>query len=108
MENTFDFQSTIATSREESEKLLSLGLKKGTADMGIYYSELRGCDVVFENERNELDEDEITAWSLYRLIEIAFPKGVGVVAVNGMFNNIINLIEKRINNGTFPKEYLNK
>ena len=107
MENSFDFKSTIATSREESEKLLSLGLKKETADMGIYYSELRGCDVVFENERNEFDEDEIPAWSLYRLIEIAFPKGIGIVAVNGMFDNIIKLIEKRINNGTFPKEYLN-
>lgn len=104
MENSFDFKSRIATSREESEKLLSLGLKKETADM--IHQPIGVTPFNVWNE-TEIESNFSPAWSLYRLIEIAFPKGVGVVAVNGMFNNIINLIEKRINNGTFPKEYLN-
>ena len=35
METKFNFKSQIATSREQSEKLLALGLKKETAD--CYY-----------------------------------------------------------------------
>ena len=105
MKNSFDFKSTIATSREESEKLLSLGLKKETADM--YYAKHWQTAVTKKHDADVLEKENIPAWSLYRLMEIAFPKGIGIVAINGMFNNIINLIEKRINNGTFPKEYLN-
>lgn len=118
MENSFDFKSTIATSREQSEKLLSLGLKKETSDMTIHIKKDGSWYVTaepfyeWEDDLNTLpclEEPEkiIPAWSLYRLMEIAFPKGVGIVAINGMFNNIINLVEKRINNGTFLKEYLN-
>lgn len=31
--NSFNFNSAVCTSREQSKKLLSLGLKKETADM---------------------------------------------------------------------------
>ena len=105
MENSFDFKSRIATSREESEKLLSLGLKKETADM---IHQPIGITPFNVWDETEIENNFFPAWSLYRLMEIAFPKGVGIVAINGMFNNIINLVEKRINSGTFPKEYLNE
>lgn len=110
MENSFDFKSTIATSREESEKLLSLGLKKETADMSWSYVHINPEPewILVPLPIHGHTDTEIPAWSLYRLMEIAFPKGVGIVAINGMFNNIINLVEKRINSGTFPKEYLNE
>ena len=68
------FNSQICTSREQSERLLALGLKPETADMGIYYSELYGVDRVFSNdvfdEKPTFDSDEIPAWSLHRLIEM--------------------------------------
>lgn len=35
--NSFNFKSQIATSREQSERLLALGLKKETADCCYYY-----------------------------------------------------------------------
>ena len=35
METKFNFKSAICTSRSQSERLLALGLKKETADMGF-------------------------------------------------------------------------
>lgn len=70
----FNFKSQICTTMEQSERLLSLGLKKETADMGIYYSEIYGVDRVFDNDEFDetptFDSDEIPAWSLHRLIEV--------------------------------------
>ena len=70
METKFNFKSQIATSREQSERLLALGLKKETADMvctHAYY----GTWVVtaFENPLYE-EGDSVPAWSLERLIEM--------------------------------------
>lgn len=84
------FSSEICTTREQSECLLALGLKKETADMGIYYSELYGVDRVFSNnvfdEKPTFDSDEIPAWSLHRLIEM-IPQIIGhlELAVNDAF-----------------------
>ena len=68
------FNSQICTTREQSEKLLALGLKKETADMVIYYSELYGVDRAYVNdifeEAPSFDIDDIPAWSLGRLIEM--------------------------------------
>ena len=79
METKFNFKSQICTSREQSERLLALGLKPETADMGIYYSELYGVDRVFSNdvfdEKPTFDSDEIPAWSLHRLWEL-LPKSI--------------------------------
>ena len=36
METKFNFNSQICTTREQSERLLALGLKKETADMHHY------------------------------------------------------------------------
>ena len=35
METKFNFNSAICTSKEQSERLLALGLKKDTADMAL-------------------------------------------------------------------------
>ena len=50
----------------------------------------------------------IPAWSLHRLVEIGFHKGIGIVVANNAYDSIISLIEKRIKNGVFNKEYLNE
>ena len=66
----FNFKSQICTSREQSERLLALGLKKETADCGIYYSELARCDRMFAKIETEFEADEIPAWSLGRLLAL--------------------------------------
>ena len=57
------FYSQICTTREQSERLLALGLKKETADMCIY----RNVEFAFPCP----DDEFIPAWSLHRLIEMA-------------------------------------
>lgn len=69
MKTNLNFNSAICTSREQSERLLTLGLKKETADMGIVKSTNEiyvGCptDYSFENGLH------IPAWSLHRLMEM--------------------------------------
>ena len=79
METKFNFNSAICTSRSQSERLLSLGLKKETADM-MHYAYLYpvGGDI-FKGEyhiRTKRDnvweeignEHRIPAWSLDRLL----------------------------------------
>ena len=93
------FNSQICTTREQSGKLIAVGLKKETADMCIY----RNVEFAFPCP----DDDFIPAWSLHRLIEIGFHKGIGIVVSENAYDSIISLIEKRIQNGVFNKEYLN-
>ena len=68
METKFNFKSQICTTREQSERLLSLGLKKETADMGL--------TLIGENEwipfmkGDYIYEDDILAWSLHRLLSM--------------------------------------
>ena len=110
----FNFNSQICTTREQSERLLALGLKKETADCYIVV-EKEDVTVVAKSyyeiieELNGLsfDAEIIPAWSLHRLIEIGFHKGIGIVVSENAYDSIISLIEKRIQNGVFNKEYLN-
>ena len=130
-----DFKSQICTSREQSERLLALGLKKETADM--WYPHFAStCPIPLVDET--LASDDIPAWSLHRLIEM-IPKCVrshsseddslrhlyvpkfdyqGVTIDNideifadfyqhtDLFDNIIDCIEWLIKEGYFNKEYL--
>ena len=86
METKFNFNSQVCTSREQSEKLLALGLKKETADMcyKVTTHDFKG------NEINEKDrhytlccwydesslvcglerKETIPAWSLHRLLSL--------------------------------------
>ena len=90
METKFNFKSSVCTSREQSERLLALGLKKETADMTIHIKNDDGWYVTaepfyeWEDDMNtipSLEETEqiLPAWSLGRLIEIMpiylVPKG---------------------------------
>lgn len=72
------FNSQICTTREQSERLLALGLKKETADMEIHSfkdDEQETFETGYANKgymEPELAEivDCFPAWSLHRLIEI--------------------------------------
>lgn len=76
-----EFKSQIATTREQSEKLLALGLKPGTADMylekcrlpeaGDYYLHTLNMNIDAEHWfSSRINRDIIPAWSLSRLLEL--------------------------------------
>ena len=113
----FNFKSQICTDRNQSERLLALGLKKETADMGIYYSELYGVDRVFTNdvfdEQPTFDSDEIPAWSLHRLLELQlnstdtrFEIRFNQLDLKDAYKFSVEHIEWLIKEGYFNKEYL--
>ena len=92
MENNFNFKSQICTSREQSERLLALGLKKETADCYWWqendqYGDSNGkwhLEVLDTKEAREhfeyldkiFDDDLfIPAWSLWRLLALVNGEG---------------------------------
>lgn len=67
------FNSQICTTREQSERLLSLGLKKETADMHhSYYTRVsfNGEKSHFWKEETGYSEKAIPAWSLHRMLSM--------------------------------------
>lgn len=130
METNFNFNSAVCTSIEQSRKLLSLGLKKETADMVHYYGS-DGWVIVPLGDDEKISHTEIPAWSLSRLIEM-MPFRVGRynhlgVIVNkedielidleegtvdiawekeNLYDNILDCIEWLIKEGYYNKEYL--
>ena len=80
METKFNFKSQICTTREQSERLIALGLKKETADMCWQTTTLNGEAITYPSQDVWLNGSIITnnhfpAWSLHRLIEM-MPKCV--------------------------------
>ena len=78
METNLKFNSAICTSREQSERLLALGLKKETADM--VWSGLSENPICHPYKRikrlaSDLNDKVHPAWSLHRLIEM-MPKRI--------------------------------
>ena len=131
METNFNFKSSVCTSKEQSERLLALGLKKETADCCYYYYDGEYLIAFTEDAKYPSD---IPAWSLGRLIKDLMPQRIGklelavgndyagyyedrynsesgmyweyVEETSDMFDNIISTIEWLIKEGYFPKEYL--
>lgn len=120
-----EFNSQICTTKEQSERLLALGLKKETADMsistqsfdtdnGIKYSLIPYSECKYRIMYNILP-----VWSLHRLIEMAntyieFSPFTGVCFRDGAFSTdrvndydaIIDIIAWLIKEENFNKEYL--
>lgn len=131
METKFNFKSQICTSREQSERLLALGLKPETADM-VHCIKTRN-HLGDEIERHsyysfgtEVDErplgyanyEHFLAWSLHRLIEmsnivirvlrhrVSLSSGKGFSTEETLYDNLIDCIEWLIKEGYFNKQYL--
>ena len=122
------FNSQICTSREQSERLLALGLKEETADMkypctseyygGILTEGTSSLPIIIDTEDDDITEYDIPAWSLHRLIEmcdvyIKIYRLRVVLSNYEVFNekettydNLIDCIEWLIKEGYFNKEYL--
>ena len=119
METNFNFKSSVCTSIEQSERLLSLGLKKETADMcWTKMAAIRGTFYVPELAPiNMVSWRHTPAWSLHRLIEMIDDEcvihldnftieGNLFEVYDNLYDNIIDCIEWLIKEGYFNKEYL--
>lgn len=126
----FNFKSQPATSIEQSERLLALGLKKETRDAVLkkYIHNDKYCyKPIFENIDDRLIDcdDFYPAWSLGRLVEIIkncdfktiesevwrkelkiFTLHLLIRSSDDLFENAISVIEVLIHKGYFNKEYL--
>lgn len=97
MESKFNFNSQICTTREQSERLLALGLKEETADMkypgtseyygGVLTEGTSSLPIIIDTEDDDITEYDTPAWSLGRLIEM-MPLDV---IPEGGFDNIFTL-----------------
>ena len=112
-----NFNSQICTTREQSERLIALGLKKETADMALVenwdWSEEDGKYFTGEYFERPIDYVEglrdkwIAAWSLHRLIEmVAGGSEEQMIFLPDPYDELIEEIAGAIMVGCFPKEYL--
>ena len=121
----FNFTSQICTTRDQSERLLALGLKKETADMHYYHTvDFEGkevwypsiipyenvvvaSDFVGETEIC-LENNTIPAWSLHRLIEILdiWYLDLNFHNFDNAYEQVISYFEERVKGGFINKKYL--
>lgn len=106
-----EFNSQVCTTKEQSQRLLDLGLKPETADM--LHMQIDGswiCIIAQGGEEHIPYEDHLHAWSLHRLIELY--KDVEDTSMwsleNVNYNRLIQCISLAIKHGAFNKEYLNE
>ena len=110
METNFNCNSQICTSREQSERLLALGLKKETADMWRGF--LVGGETLVPTEEIDLYNfyvEPTPAWSLHRLIKLAYgnwKENIAPIYLDNSYDMLIGRIEFQIKRGIFNKEYL--
>ena len=109
------FNSQICTTREQSERLLALGLKKETADMHYALVKQAGYPewdyFLMPSPITNDTFESIPAWSLHRLWELGKFMGIHLsseVAISNLYEYAIARIERQIKEGDFNKEYLNE
>lgn len=113
-----EFKSQVATSIEQSKRLLELGLKKETADVG--HCSYGGTYIVPKYPNIHNWDNDIPAWSLHRLLFL-IPEEVNIDGfkfplrsdaiirlddANYMYDILIGIIERVIEQGYFNKDYL--
>ena len=101
-----NFKSQTCTNKEQSKRLLVLGLKKETADMKLipYTSEAISIDY---NDGNFFEEDLYPAWSLHRLMEIGDIKGIGFIEIDNIYEVCIRIIASKLKFKLIDPEYIN-
>ena len=67
METKFNFNSQICTTREQSERLIALGLRKETADCALLPLTDKVTPILVKPLANYI-KNTIPAWSLHRLL----------------------------------------
>lgn len=107
METNFNFNSQVCTDKIQSERLLALGLKKETADMGwVKCLEGDGYMMAIADDYSFID---IHAWSLHRLLllyNLHYIEFKNDEEIERVYDIVIDAIEQEIKEGYFNKEYL--
>ena len=119
-----EFTSQICTTKEQSERLLALGLKRETADMMfiVLVKDFRGKDVPNAERVYSLctwyeetsmrvgfeKREYIPAWSLHRLIEILdiWYLDLDFHNFDNAYEQVISYFEERVKGGFINKDYL--
>lgn len=117
--NELKFNSQICTTKEQSQRLLELGLKPETADMSyyildyepvltigmaqVYRETIKGGKII-----GKQNAEVIPAWSLHRLLCMLDYDNADTFNImpNLAYKDVIATISLRINCGAFNKEYL--
>lgn len=102
-----EFKSQVYTTIEQSKRLIALGIKAETADCCHYY--VAGTD-----DKDIPEDANCPAWSLHRLMEIAYKGDIlGCVALNfhernigAYYEQVIKVIEYLIGVKEFNEDYL--
>lgn len=120
MEESLKFNSQVCTTKEQSQRLLDLGLKPETADMAwacVTKEGLTQWVMTLNTPKNEPNID-IPTWSLHRLLELGgfnieckglFWRVTGSYfseSCDKIYDTIIDSVEALITEGLFNKEYL--
>lgn len=124
-----NFKSQISTTREQSQRLLTLGVKPETADMMLLPNGHPVCTPYSEESSGSYQKRCTPSWSLSRLLEmmpeyimdgrielkfkILYP-AVGYFYIENecyyseddIFGNCVNMIALLIDYGDFNEEYL--
>lgn len=124
------FNSQICTTKEQSQRLLDLGLKPETADMKHFFDNRNDYSffhhwecIPYEWDKEFLvDSENIPAWSLHRLIEMCNKTQSWMIisiynnevtvdealfdVFDNTYDNLISAIECLIKEDYFNKEYL--
>lgn len=104
-----EFNSQVCTTKEQSQRLLDLGLKPETADMCYSYKPKHLADTTPEKDwvlqiTRPIGTD-IPAWSLHRLYEI-YLSSLIIRRNQNPYDFLISEIELMMDAGFFKKEYL--
>ena len=128
------FNSQICTTREQSERLIALGLKKETADCYLFEYDKEKYKVIAESWLDLIADEKyysqykdvcFPAWSLQRLVSALVNNGIIITFIDNIviieqykvfqksfefwddvYDNICDAIEWLIKEGYFNKEYL--
>lgn len=100
------FNSQICTNKEQSERLLALGLKRETADM-VILEHPRKEGRYFYIRKEDANWDGFPAWSLHRLIEMYYKTCIfWTDCGDNPYEAMVCRIADKIRRGEFNKEYL--
>ena len=125
------FNSQICTTREQSERLLALGLKPETADMAyLWYGRAEDDTPLLMDKpsivyQGIMTTHDLPAWSLHRLVSAITNNGIIITFIDNIvivekhqvfqksyefwddvYDNICDAYEWLIKEGYFKKEYL--
>lgn len=105
------FNSQVCTTKEQSQRLLELGLKPETADMyhTTFYRDNVGYEIIHvRNNKLPLLSQELPAWSLHRLLCMLDYDNADTFNImpNLAYEDVIATISLRVGCGAFNKEYL--